>query len=60
MHMKYTVGTEFLEDPYHVDIIKEKLTRTLPTILPEVIDELKLAVHEHIPTKGDGRRSKND
>ena len=52
--MKYTVGHEALDDPYHIDIIKEKLTRTLPAILPDVIDELKLAVPAYIPTKDDG------
>ena len=51
--MKYTVGRESMDDPYHIDIIKEKLTRTLPAVLPEVIDELKLAVDEHIPTQDD-------
>ena len=53
--MKYTVGHEALDDPYHIDIIKEKLTRTLPAILPDVIDELKLAVPAYIPTKDDGK-----
>ena len=54
VQMKYTVGHEALDDPYHIDIIKEKLTRTLPAILPDVIDELKLAVPAYIPTKDDG------
>ncbi|KAI0368877.1 cytochrome P450 [Pilatotrama ljubarskyi] len=46
---KYTLGPEPEQDPYHVDIIREKLTRSLPLLLPEVVDELKLAVPEHIP-----------
>ncbi|KAI0741267.1 cytochrome P450 [Daedaleopsis nitida] len=50
---KYTLGRETSEDPYHVDIIREKLTRTLPAVLPDVIDELKVAVQEHIPTADD-------
>ncbi|KAI0673798.1 cytochrome P450 [Trametes maxima] len=48
---KYTLGPEPEQDPYHVDIIREKLTRSLPLLLPEVIDELTLAVPEHIPAK---------
>ena len=52
--MKYTIGTEISDDPYHLDIIKEKLTRTLPAVLPRVIDELKVAVQDHIPTQGEG------
>lgn len=55
MQMKYTLGRDPMDDPYHIDIIKEKLTRTLPAVLPEVIDELKVATEEHIPTKGDGQ-----
>lgn len=52
-HLVEPVVSEF---PYHVDIIKEKLSRTLPAILPDVIEELKVAVPEHIPTKDDGER----
>ena len=39
---------------YHVHVLKEKLTRSLPTILPEVIDEVAGAVNEHIATKENG------
>ena len=41
-------------DPYHVDIIKEKLMRTLVAVLPDVIDELRSAVPDYIPTQGEG------
>ena len=54
--MRYTVGPELIEDPYHVDIIKEKLTRTLPVIMPDVVDELELAVPYYIDAKDDGKR----
>ncbi|KAI1792290.1 cytochrome P450 [Ganoderma leucocontextum] len=53
IQMKYTVGHEAMSDPYHVGIIKEKLTRMLPLVLPDVTDELAVAVQEYIPTKGD-------
>ena len=52
--MKYTLGRASLDDPYHVDIIREKLMRTLPVVLPDVLDELTLAVPDYIPTVGDG------
>ena len=52
--MKYTVGHEAMSDPYHVGIIKEKLTRMLPTVLPDLTDELAVSVQEYIPTTGDG------
>ncbi len=54
VHMKYTVGHEAMSDPYHVGIIKEKLTRMLPTVLPDLTDELAVSVQHYIPTEGDG------
>ncbi|KAH9897770.1 cytochrome P450 [Cubamyces lactineus] len=53
MQIRYTFGPESNDDPYHVDVIKEKLTRSVPAILPDVIDELTLAVPQHIPAKSD-------
>nr|BEI74071.1 cytochrome P450 monooxygenase [Trametes versicolor] len=50
---KYTLGEAIHNDPYHVDIIREKLTRGLPAVLPDVIEELTLAVRQYIPTEGD-------
>lgn len=55
--MRYTVGSELIEDPYHVDIIKEKLTRTLPLIMPDVVDELEHAVPHYIKAEGEGERA---
>ncbi|KAI0828877.1 cytochrome P450 [Trametes gibbosa] len=54
MQIRYTLGPDTEDDPYHVDLIKEKLTRSVPAILPDVIDELTLAVPQHIPAKTDG------
>ncbi|KAI0329481.1 cytochrome P450 [Cubamyces sp. BRFM 1775] len=48
---KFTIGHETHLDPYHVDIIRDKLTRSLAAVLPDVIDELTVAVHEYIPAK---------
>ncbi|KAJ3007828.1 hypothetical protein NUW54_g3393 [Trametes sanguinea] len=47
--LKYMLGYETVHDQYHVDLVREKLTRSIPLILPDVIDELRLAVSEHIP-----------
>ncbi|KAM5535893.1 hypothetical protein V8D89_010511 [Ganoderma adspersum] len=55
MPLKYLVEPAVSEFPYHIDIIRDKLSRTLPAILPGVIEELKAAVPEYIPTKGEGR-----
>ncbi|TBU62546.1 cytochrome P450 [Dichomitus squalens] len=53
VQMKYSIGHETFEDPYHINMVKEKLTRTLPVILPDAVDELKLTVPECIPAKTD-------
>ncbi|KAH9895701.1 cytochrome P450 [Cubamyces lactineus] len=50
---KYTVGHEAHHDPYHVNVVREKLTRNLSAILPEIMDELTAAVHENIPAEED-------
>ncbi|CDO73436.1 hypothetical protein BN946_scf185013.g71 [Trametes cinnabarina] len=48
--VQYMVGEETVKDLYHVDIIREKLTRSISSILPDVVDELQLATEEYIPT----------
>lgn len=55
LHTRFTLGREPLDDPFHVDIIKDKLMRSLTAVLPDVIDELRAAVPDYIHTKGDGR-----
>ncbi len=39
-----------LDDPYHVDVIRDKLTRMIPAVLPDVVEELSMMLPEHIPT----------
>ena len=51
--MKYIIRHEALDDQYHVGIVKEKLTRMLPVIVPDLIEELMLAFPDCIPTRGD-------
>ncbi|OCH95708.1 cytochrome P450 [Obba rivulosa] len=50
---KYTFGREPAEDPYHIDVIREKLTRNLASLLPDVMDEIQHAFHQFIPADGD-------
>ncbi|EIW64803.1 cytochrome P450 [Trametes versicolor FP-101664 SS1] len=56
---KYTLGEDVHNDPFHADIIRDKLARGLPAVLPDVIDELTVATREHIPTEGDAWLSVN-
>ena len=47
-----------LDDPYHVDIVRDKLTRQIPAVLPDVVDELSMVLPEYIPTGStDGQSS---
>ena len=48
------VGTEVTNNPYHIVLIKNELTRNIQVILPDLVDELSLAVPEYMPTKGSG------
>nr|VWO96212.1 Cytochrome P450 51 [Ganoderma boninense] len=52
---KYIFDAAVLADEYHVEVVKEKLTRKLPALLPDVIDEVRVAIKDHIVTKEDGR-----
>ncbi|KAI0673746.1 cytochrome P450 [Trametes maxima] len=49
LQVKNTVGPEPFVYQYHIGVIKDKLTRNIPAIIPDVIDELSTAVAEHIP-----------
>ncbi len=45
---KYFFEPAVLSDRYHAVIIKEKLTKGLPSVLPDVIDEVSVAVQDNI------------
>nr|BED42929.1 cytochrome P450 monooxygenase [Trametes versicolor] len=49
MQLMHIIDRNAIENPYHVAMIRDKLTRALPAVLPDVVDELRLAVPEHIP-----------
>ncbi|OCH95706.1 cytochrome P450 [Obba rivulosa] len=53
LQSKWTLGLEVHKDPYHITLVREKLTRSLTVLLPEVLDELDLAIKEFIPVQGD-------
>ena len=44
-----------VSDDYHVDVVREKLTRMLPSILLDVIDEVAVAVEDNITSSENGR-----
>ncbi|KAI0640042.1 cytochrome P450 [Trametes polyzona] len=49
LQIRNILGNDTEDDPYHIDIVKEKFPRNVPAILREVIDELHAAVPQYIP-----------
>ena len=54
LQSQYTFEPPLITDKYHAEVVKEKLTRRLPTLLPGVIDEVVVSVKEHIIARGNG------
>ncbi|EJF60342.1 cytochrome P450 [Dichomitus squalens LYAD-421 SS1] len=53
LQIRHIFAKEPYEDPYHIYLTRDKLTRTLPAILPDVVDELRETLPEYVPTNGD-------
>ena len=43
-----------MNDSFHTDVIRSKLTRNIAATFKEVREELIMAMDEFIPTSGDG------
>ncbi len=54
LQSKYTLDLLDLEDEYHVDVIRSKLTRNIAVTFNEVHDELNRSLDASIPVHGDG------
>lgn len=50
----YTMGADVHYDRYHIPLVRDKLTRNLPAIVPDVIDEVTIAFQEYIPGNTQG------
>ncbi|KIL60298.1 hypothetical protein M378DRAFT_26609 [Amanita muscaria Koide BX008] len=48
-----TIGPEFFDDPFQVEIVKGPLTRNIGTKFADVHDEIIAAFDDFIPTQGD-------
>ncbi|TFK91861.1 cytochrome P450 [Polyporus arcularius HHB13444] len=53
LQTRYTWDRELVDDPYHLDVIKDQLVRTPAAALPDVFDELGSAIPEYIPARDD-------
>lgn len=50
----YIFGDEIHHDPFHVGLIRDKLTRSLVPCFGDVYDEINAACREWIPATKDG------
>ena len=48
------VPAHVLANQYHIEVLSEKLTRQLGTVLPPVMDELQMLCSEMLPTEEGG------
>ncbi|KIM38724.1 hypothetical protein M413DRAFT_447671 [Hebeloma cylindrosporum] len=53
LQTEYTLGAQFTKNPYHAPIIRAKLTRALPQLMPEIHEEVVDAFNEFIPLTSD-------
>ncbi|RPD82683.1 cytochrome P450 [Lentinus tigrinus ALCF2SS1-7] len=51
------LGSEILQTHWHAEVLKTTFTQSIPTILPDLIDELPSAVLRNLPTATDGWQS---
>ncbi|KAI0640040.1 cytochrome P450 [Trametes polyzona] len=53
MQLGHILEPSIMGNPYHIDLIRERLTRTLPVVMPDVVDEVMSAVPQQIPATTD-------
>ena len=52
-NIKYTTGRYPIDDGYHIDVIRERLMRGITAVLPDMVDELLLAIPTYIDPPND-------
>ncbi|KAI0800568.1 cytochrome P450 [Fomes fomentarius] len=55
LQIPHTLGAEFRfhNHSYQIGLIRNQLTRAIPLVLPDIIDELDVAMPTYLPLKGD-------
>ena len=55
LQLRYTLGADTADVPYHVDVVRNALTRNLNARFDDIWDEIQLAFEEEIRAgEGDG------
>ncbi|KAH9884927.1 cytochrome P450 [Cubamyces lactineus] len=52
LQLRHTLGPG-VDDQFHVAVVRDKLTRSLQVLCPDVLDEVSAAFQEYIPAKED-------
>ena len=54
VHVDWTIQPDVMHIPIHIAMIKERLTRNLAPITPDVVDEVQRGFKEFIPATEKG------
>ena len=49
LQLEYTLGGHIMTNPYHIPIVRVRLTRALPQLVPDIQEEVVDAFNEFIP-----------
>ena len=47
--LPYTFQRSVAEDDYHTTVVRTELSRRIPELMPEIVDELEAAIADEIP-----------
>lgn len=49
MQIRYTFHESIILNQYHIPVVRAQLTRRIPEVMPDIVEELELAFDEEIP-----------
>lgn len=53
LQLPYTMNSAQMENPYQATVVRTDLSRAIPALIPEILDESILAMEELFPSKGE-------
>ncbi len=54
VQISYNMHPETIENQYHMDLVRSTLTRNIPALLPDLIDEIQHAFPQVFPLQDQG------
>ena len=55
LQVKYTMGPEICYNPYHVQVVRSRLTRNIGVLYPELRSEMRMAFDDVLDLKDNGK-----